>query len=267
MANDVQTLSEKLIKQRHIGVRGTKILKHRALRRMPLSSAALQTAILLPLLLDIILWFNFDTIAAFWTNIINFWMDKMNLGYSAAHFDMTVLRRTIAIPYPDLPTLYPTTAFVIENLIVSLVLALVTFVIPRVNMPAIYLLRASILIHCTSIAYFLISPNSFPYDIGNYVSGMLALGQYLLFIIPPLMGLLFYVLDFPLWRKMVVTALMLGFFIILFPLQYLLYAMMLASWTMLFMPLLYIMFGPLLNTLMFVCWYSWAMTWRGKITN
>ena len=260
-------LTDKQLNQRFTGVKGTKILKHRALRSMKLSTAALQTALFLPLLVDVLLWFNLDAIAALWSDIMSFWMDKFDLGYGIAHSGMTVLGRHISIPYPAVPTTYPSESYVIFNLIFAVVLALVSFILPRVHMPAIYLMRASLLIHGTSVLFFHFFPDSFPYDLSNYVTGMLALGMYLLCIIPVLMALLYYVLDFPLWRKLVVTTLMIGYFVIVFPMQYLMYGLALASWTMLFMPLLYILFGPLMNTLMFVCWYSWAMTWRGKNVN
>ncbi len=267
MANESNNLTDKLLAARQTGVKGTRILKHRALRNMPLSSVALQTAILLPLFVDVLLWLNFDTIAAFWSDIITYWMSKIDVGYGVAHMDMRVLGRVIAIPYPDVPTILPTHKLVLSNLMGVLVLGLLSFFIPRVNMPMIYLVRASLVIHTTAIIYFLLSPNYFPYDMGSYIAGMLALAQYLIFLIPPLLGLIYYVLDFPLWRKLVVTVLTLGFFILMFPFQYMLYSIILASWTILFMPLLYIMFGPLLNTLMFVSWYSWALTWRGKHVN
>ena len=269
MASNTENLplTDKQLSQRFTGVKGTKILKHRALRSMKLSTAALQTALLLPLFVDVLLWFNLDTIAALWSDIMTFWMDKFDLGYGVGHAGMTILGRPISIPYPAVPTTYPSLGYVTTNLIFSVVLALVSFAMPRVHMPAIYLMRASLLIHGTAVLFFYFFPDSFPYDLSNYVSGMMALGLYLLCIIPVLMSMLYYVLDFPLWRKLVVTTLMIAFFIVVFPMQYLMYGLALASWTMLFMPLLYILFGPLMNTLMFVCWYSWAMTWRGKNIN
>jgi hypothetical protein len=267
MANNNLTLNEKMLEQRFTGVKGTKILKHRALRSMRLSSAALQTAIFLPLFVNVFLWFGLDTITAFWTDLLAYWMDKLGSGYGVAHVQMTIWARELMIPYPAVPTTFPSESYVLTNLIYSTILALFTFMLPRVHMPVIYLMRASLLIHGTSVLFFYFFPDSFPYDLGSYIAGMMALGLYLLGLIPVLMALLYYVLDFPLWRKLVVTALMMGYFIVLFPCQYMLYSLMLASWTMLYMPLLYIMFGPLLNTLMFVCWYSWAMTWRGKFVN
>jgi hypothetical protein len=267
MVSDNLTLNEKMLKQRSMGVKGTKILKHRALRSMTLSNSAMQTAILLPIFINVILWFNLDTIAALWSDIISYWMDKLNLGYGVAHMGMKIWARDISIPYPAVPTTFPSESTVLTNLIYSTIFALVSFMLPRVHMPVIYLLRASLLIHGTSVLYFYFWPESFPYDLGSYVGGMMGLGLYLLGLAPVLLALLYYVLDFPLWRKVVVTLAMIAFFIILFPFQYMLYSLMLASWTMLYMPLLYIMFGPLLNTLMFVCWYSCAMTWRSKNTN
>ena len=267
MANTELPLTEKQLRQRYTGVKGTKILKHRALRNLKLSPAALQTALLLPLFIDVILWFNLDTIAALWSDIMAFWMDKFDIGYGIAHNGMIVLARPISIPYPAVPTTFPSDNYVFLNLVFTAVLALISFIMPRIHMPGIYLLRASLLIHATSIVFFYFFPDSYPYDLGSYVSGMLALGLYLLAIIPVLLALLYYVLDFPFWRKIVVTLVMMGYFILVFPFQYLLYGLALASWTMLYMPLLYILFGPLMNTLMFVCWYSWAMTWRGKTVN
>ncbi|MBY0544590.1 MAG: hypothetical protein K2Q14_03460 [Gammaproteobacteria bacterium] len=112
--------------------------------------------------------------------------------------------------------------------------------------------------------FFLINPDSPPYELSNYIKGMLNLGIYLLLLLAPLLTLIYYIFDFAFWRKFAVTFFIIAYFIIALPLQYMLQALIISSVSMLFMPVLYLLFGALLDTLMFVGWYSWAMTWAGR---
>jgi hypothetical protein len=110
----------------------------------------------------------------------------------------------------------------------------------------------------------MIVPDAFPYNLAEYISSALVMGIYVMFFIPVMLALLYYIFDFAFWRKLVMTALIMGHFILFLPFQYMLHALVISSWSFLFLPLLYLLFGLLLDTLMFISWYSFAMTWRSQ---
>ncbi|MEI7669952.1 MAG: hypothetical protein WCJ33_07710, partial [Pseudomonadota bacterium] len=88
----------------------------------------------------------------------------------------------------------------------------------------------------------------------------LALGIYLLFIIPIIMALIYYIFEFSLLKKIVITALMLVYFILFLPFQYMLHAVIINAFTLIFLPVLYLNFGLMVDILMFIGWYSFAMS-------
>jgi hypothetical protein len=53
--------------------------------------------------------------------------------------------------------------------------------------------------------------------------------------------------------------------VLFIPLQYLLHAWLLHC-SILFMPVLYFVCGPFLDVLIFVCFYSWGMSWQSRPT-
>jgi hypothetical protein len=48
------------------------------------------------------------------------------------------------------------------------------------------------------------------------------------------------------------------------PLQYLLHACILRV-SLLFLPILYLAFGPFLDVVVFIAFYSWGMSWSPKL--
>ena len=48
--------------------------------------------------------------------------------------------------------------------------------------------------------------------------------------------------------------------------QYILHAYALHHLTLLFLPLLYLVFGTFLDVMMFIALYSWGMSWRWQIS-
>ena len=94
---------------------------------------------------------------------------------------------------------------------------------------------------------------------------MLAFGVILIGLVPAVLGLTFYMFDFPAWKKLALTLLIMGHLVLFIPLQYLLHAWLLHC-SILFMPVLYFVCGPFLDVLIFVCFYSWGMSWQSRPT-
>ncbi len=77
---------------------------------------------------------------------------------------------------------------------------------------------------------------------------------------PLLLGFTYYIFDFGLLRKAVLTAMTMLHLAVFLPFQVLTQALVLQK-TVLFMPVLYIVFGMPLDVLLIIAFYSWGMTW------
>jgi len=259
------TSTQRLWDSRHTSAKGTAIRMHRALRKLTLSPSILIAVVILPLLFDAILWLNLDGIVGLWADIFNFCIDKLQLNGQLSYQDTNLLYRHILLPYPDLLTDPPSPTTIWESGVIASLLLLLSNWIPKHAMPFAYILRAGLFIQISSSCYFFFNPDHPPHELMPYVIGMLTFGIYLLFFMPPILALVYYIFDIAFWRKVLVTALMLVYFVIALPFQYMVHAYIISAWSMIFMPVLYLLFGVLLDTLAFICWYSWAMSWSKKI--
>jgi len=78
--------------------------------------------------------------------------------------------------------------------------------------------------------------------------------------VPLLFGLTYYIFDFGLLKKAFLTAITMTHLALFLPLQVLVQALFLQK-TVLFMPVLYIIFGMPVDILIIIAFYSWGMTW------
>jgi hypothetical protein len=78
--------------------------------------------------------------------------------------------------------------------------------------------------------------------------------------VPLLFGLTYYIFDFGLGKKALLTAMTIAHLGLFLPLQVLLQALF-SQKTVLFMPVLYIIFGMPVNILIIIALSSWGITW------
>jgi len=57
------------------------------------------------------------------------------------------------------------------------------------------------------LLYFAVAAARFPHDVPTYTTGMLAFGVILIGLVPAVLGLTFYMFDFPAWKKLALTLL------------------------------------------------------------
>ena len=117
-----------------------------------------------------------------------------------------------------------------------------------------------ITVPATALAYFAILPARFPHTPDSYMQGLVTAGIALISSVPLLFGLTFYIFDFGLLKKAFLTAITMTHLALFLPLQVLLQALFLQN-TVLFMPVLYIIFGMPINILIIIAFYSWGMSW------
>jgi hypothetical protein len=131
------------------------------------------------------------------------------------------------------------------------------------SLPWAYLIRAFCLLQVTALAYFAVDAARFPHDLPGYTVSMLVFSCILIGLVPTLYAFTYYLLNFSLKRKVFLTFVTMVHLVLFVPHQYLLHVYLLHG-SVLFMPLLYFVFGPFLDILAFIGFYSWGMSWYAK---
>jgi hypothetical protein len=257
-------MDRKSTRQRYTNAKGAIIPMHHAFKTLRFGLMSKLSVLMLPVLFCILVWIGADWVADVWTGILRYWMGMLYENGDIAFQQMQVVGKTINIPHPLLEAAIPTPTAVWISLIASLVLFWLSLFLPQSIMPFVYLIRAGLLVHMSASIYFIFTPDSFPYDIQTYVAAALTMGLYMMFLIPLVLTAVFYIFDFPLLWKVFITFATLAFMLIAIPHQYLLHAFFIHSGTYLFMPVLYFLFGVLLDVLMFIAFYSIGMSYQRK---
>jgi hypothetical protein len=134
------------------------------------------------------------------------------------------------------------------------------FFVSKNFVPIAYLVRAILAVQFSALIYFALWPSHFAHTPDSYMQALLDSGIGIISIVPLLFGLTYYIFDFGFLRKAFLTTLTMTHLTVFIPFQIILHALVLQK-SVLFMPLLYIVFGTPLDVLLIVCFYSWGMTW------
>ena len=135
-----------------------------------------------------------------------------------------------------------------------------TFVLHDEVLPWVYLIRSFCVLQATALAYFALASARFPHDLPGYTVSMLVFSCILIGLVPVLYGFTYYLLNFSLSQKVLLTGITMAHLVLFVPQQYMLHVYLLHG-SILFMPLLYFVFGPFLDILAFIGFYSWGMSW------
>lgn len=195
-----------------------------------------------------------------WTRALAFGLSILPLNARMEVADHHIGFLRLQIPYLRMEPVLPDLGTWSLTCAVTLVLFAGTFFLSQKLIPVIYLARGVLLIQATSLFYFALWPTSFPHTPENYMEALVTAGIGLISVIPLLFGLTYYIFDFGLLRKGLLTAMTMTHLAIFLPFQVLAQAMVLQK-TVLFMPLLYIVFGMPVQVLIIIAFYSWGMTW------
>lgn len=259
----LELLQEKIDSLRFRGFGGTPIKLHRAIYQLELHKGDLLIALLLPLLFNFLLFHFLDEIIHGWHAIFSFWLGKLEPGSAVSERTVDLGNYLLWLPFPDLSAGGPSSLLWWGTLIVCILLFIATYFIPTTRLlPLVYMMRAGLLVQSTALAFFAFIPGEFPYDLQSYVMSNLVMSLFFLFMIPWIFGVTYYVFDFPLLQKVAITTITLLYFLIALPMQYLMHAFVLHYASLLFLPILYLLFGVFLDVMMFVALYSWGMSLR-----
>jgi hypothetical protein len=239
----------------------TTMRKHRSMFQLRLHRGELLIAFMLPMIFNLLLLLLIDPLIWFWRTMLEFWVERLDFGaqvtmrsFDLGYVDLWIPTVAIQAQLPSPPIWWGTAAVCMAAFVASYLIR------PNRFLPAIYMLRAIILLQTTALLYFAFMPASFPHVLEDYVASNLFAGIMLLALIPWILGVTFYLFDFPLIKKVALTLAIFALFIVALPLQYLLHVNLIAYGSLLFMPVLYLVFGLFLDVMAFVALYAYGMT-------
>jgi len=242
------------------GHRGGMISMHRALAHFRLGPMNVVTSISLFLFFSAIWVVVLPSLCRFWKAFL-----QISLRWLPLQATLEVAQRRfgsyrLGIPYLRIYSVLPTLWMWTLVCGVTLLLFAMTFFLPKKLIPLIYLLRGVLLVQGTALFYFALWPMRFPHSPDSYMEALITAGIGLITVVPLLYALTYYIFDFGLWKKAALTALTLAHLTVFLPFQVVIQALVLQM-TILFMPVLYIIFGMPVQVLLLIAFYSWGMTW------
>ncbi|MGQ0702315.1 MAG: hypothetical protein ACT4PM_04190 [Gemmatimonadales bacterium] len=201
-----------------------------------------------------------------------FWALLFNNARSVLALDATIAPETLSVgpvwfTLPQVAAVTPLPDARVLQLagLVSLGVLGLSLVLPQRFTPLKYFLRLLVVIQATALLFFWQSPEPFPYRITDHVFILLTSGLVVMGLVPLVLGLTLHVFDLALWRKILLTVLILGHLAVFVPLNVLVHVWLLLHATAVIMPLLFLVFGLLLYVFIFVAFYGWALSWRSDL--
>ena len=260
------TTSASISDLRFRGVRGGLIQKHRSMitsvhqpRRF--FFASLTAAVLL------VLWaLSLDWIAVFWASVMDFWQARIGIEgqVSIIHYQLGDMVR-FSMPYLYFHSGIPTNDLWWAGTIATAILVLASMLLPRRLLPVSFTLRIVSFFQGCAQLFFVLWPYEFPYRASGYIHGTMIACLMLISLVPVLLGFTYFLFDFKLYRKLGLALLTMLHLVVMIPLQYVLHAYLLAHFSLLFLPLLFFVFGLPLNTLIVIAFYSWGFSWKDDL--
>jgi len=244
---------------RRRGYGGGVIAPHRAMITSPhhatkILGMATLTIVVLYVWLFLITW-----VTRFWGWTLDFWREA--LGMSGV-VEMWSYPFGIAIPYLQVSAGPPSTGAWLAGLFLMLALFTVSFLLPWRFLPLAYLIRLIAFFQACAQVYFLFWPRLFPYTASGYLHGMLIANLFLISIVPFFLAFTYYIFDFSLGRKIGLTAVIMLYQCMFVPLQYAAHALIMWRASLLYMPVLFFVWGLPLNVMMYITLYGWGMSWK-----
>ena len=242
------------------GHRGGLIPMHRALTQFQLVPLDVVTSLLIFTFFSALWFMLLPLVCRFWGHIFAIGLSRLPLQaqLESATYHLPGVR--LLVPCLRMEPVFPTMRIWIMSATGTMLLFLTTLYASKKWLPAMYLVRTMLLVHASALVYFALFPASFPHTPNSYLEGLVTASLGLISIIPLLLALTYYIFDFGLVKKTFLTGMVMLYLVVFVPFQVLLQALVLEK-SLLFMPVLYIIFGLPVDILLVISFYSWGMTW------
>ena len=238
---------------------------HRAYRVLPRDMRATWGAVVIGVLLSASCALLANPICLLWREILKFWSEGSGLA-AVMSSSMTLPGiGEVSIPYLSLPADHPGTGAIILSICLVAVVLTVSALLPQRLKPLAFLMRAIAVVHVTAILRFGLNFGPFPHDLPSYSAMMMSLGLIIVIVAPAMLGLTYYIFDISVWKKAALTILLIGHLLVFIPCQYAAQVYFIHTFNLLYMPVMYMFFGVLADSLVFVCFYAWGMSWKSRL--
>jgi len=195
-------------------------------------------------------------LVGFWDSVISFWATRLQLpliasvinasdpGLWSTQTDGTVMPSSLTLMWTWLGvfSLWGMTHFFSDRF-----------------HPLKVTLRALCLLQGTACTFFMLAPASFPYTVTQHMHALLDMGYGLMLAVGPMLALGWGILMPSLASKILAPLGVLAYFAVMLPHKVLLHAWVLANGSALFMPVLFMCFGALLDLWIFIALYAWLV--------
>ena len=171
---------------------------------------------------------------------------------------------SVAIPFYTAEAAWPAARDLLTGWILVAALAIPGALLRGRYIPLGYFLRALAVIQLTAQLWFSWAAPPFTYALSQYVAGLLVCGVVILLLSPILVAFTYFIFDFPLWQKLLLATMLLLHLAVFLPLQAIVHAYVVYRGSLLSMPMLFLVFGVLLDVFVYVALYGWGMSWRSR---
>lgn len=257
---------DRIERLRFRGYKGGLIQTHRALLTSPGGAAKAATSVGLAAVLLAAWLFTMTWVVAGWQKLLSFWTEVLGIpGY------VTLVRYRIAdlftfsAPYVHVKSEAPDFVAILVGAVLTIVVFLATFFLPRRHLPLVYALRVVALFQACAQLFFAFLPAAFPYGAAGYIHGVLIAGLALIALVPVLLAFTYFIFDFSLRKKAGLALIIMCYFGLLIPVQYAAHAFVLYHTSLLYLPLLFFVFGLPLDVMIFIAFYSWGASWKNNL--
>ena len=254
---------DQLRQLRRRGWRGGIITPHRAFANIRFQPKDLAATCISVLGISLCWFFSLPLVGELWFRIFRFWHHALQLEGSVARAPQRWGFLHFSIPSVLIPAGPPDAITWWMAAAICLLLFWASFGISEEHLPLVYLLRFLVIVQGTALVYFEFEAAKFPHDLPSYVVGMLHFGTIFISLLPWILGFSYFLFDFLLIQKLALTVGVMTYLVLFLPFQYMLHVWIIHA-SVLFMPVLYFVFGPFLDVLIFVSIYSWGMSFRSR---
>ena len=228
---------------------------HRGLVRLDAGPYIVQALLLPAMFIALLLRFEPQLVET-WRVLVMTGAQLMDLPLRASTRPAGLGELRVVWMHLETASVLPDNGAIAISALLTLAVFAATLVMPARMVPVKYLLRIACVVQAVSTAFFAFG-GELGYDIADHVLALSSAGFVLLAGIPMMLAMGYYVLRMPLVLKIGHTTLILGYFVLLVPVELLAHVVLLHHLGVIAMPLLYFCFGALLNFVLFVGLYSW----------
>jgi hypothetical protein len=223
--------------------------------------------VLLLVVSSLALWYALlDGVTFFWGRVLDFWGSVLAIGgvVDPIHYELAGVIH-FSIPNFQVPSALPTPFLWWVGIALVLGLVIASLLVPDRYLPIVYFLRIVAFFQGCAQVFFAFWPEAFPYSASGYIHTVLVASLALISLLPLVLAFTYYILDFGVGRDAALTAAVMGHLIVMVPLQYVAHAWVLHHFSLLFLPLLFFVFGLPLSVLVFIAFYGWGVSWNNRL--